>query len=99
MEPEQTPFMGEPRSVPQGLGWALAIVMAWIVSLILLLPLQAFSLSPLALLSLILIRTVLQTGLFIVGHDAMHGSLLPAAPLWNERIGRLVLGLYAWLPW
>ena len=100
-EADLTPASGEPRSVPQGLGWALAIVTAWVVSLflLLLLPLQGAGLPPLAWLPLILIRTLLQTGLFIVGHDAMHGSLLPASPLWNERIGRLVLALYAGLPW
>lgn len=87
--------------MPLGLGWALAITTAWIVSLLLclLLPLRGSWLTPAALLPLIWIRTFLQTGLFIVGHDAMHGSLLPRSPHWNERIGRLVLALYAWLPW
>jgi len=42
--------------------------------------------------------SLLQTGLFIVGHDAMHRVLLPAAPRLNDRIGALVLGLYAALP-
>lgn len=93
--------MGAPVSAPLGLGWALAIGTAWIASLILmlLLPLQGPWLSPVVLLPLILIRAFLQTGLFIVGHDAMHGSLLPGAALWNQRLGRLVLRLYAWLPW
>jgi beta-carotene ketolase (CrtW type) len=98
---EHTPASGEPHSVPQGLGWALAIVTAWLVSLLMLLvlPLQGPWLPPRAWLPLILLRTVLQTGLFIVGHDAMHGSLLPGSVLWTERIGRLVLALYAGLPW
>lgn len=98
---EHTPPPGEPRFFPQGLLWALAIVTAWVVSLLMLLvlPLQGPGLPPLAWLPLILIRTFLQTGLFIVGHDAMHGSLLPASTRWNERIGRLVLALYAGLPW
>jgi beta-carotene ketolase (CrtW type) len=87
------------RSSRLGLGLALAIVAAWIVSLILLLTQPVSWQTPAALLPLIWIRTFLQTGLFIVGHDAMHGSLLPASPLWNQRIGRVVLALYAWLPW
>jgi len=91
------PSPGDPVSDPQGLAWALLIVTAWAGSL--LWTLQGTSLTPAALLPLILIRTFLQTGLFIVGHDAMHGSLLPGSPLWNQWIGRLVLGLYAWLPW
>jgi beta-carotene ketolase (CrtW type) len=50
------------------------------------------------LLLAVLLRSQLQTGLFIVGHDAMHRVLLPAAPRLNDRIGALVLGLYAALP-
>ncbi|MFM7313273.1 MAG: fatty acid desaturase, partial [Cyanobium sp.] len=57
------------------------------------------SLPPAGVALLVLVRSILQTGLFIVGHDAMHRSLLPASPDWNDRIGRLALGLYAWLPW
>lgn len=85
----------------RGMVWAVSLVAAWILSLILLLrmPLEGSWLSPLVLLPAILLRAFLQTGLFIVGHDAMHGSLLPDSPLWNERIGRLALTLYAGLPW
>lgn len=95
-EPRLAPSPADPGSAPLGLASALLIVTAWMVTLLATL-LRAW--PPAALLPLILIRTFLQTGLFIVGHDAMHGSLLHHAPLWNDRIGRLVLGLYAWLPW
>lgn len=37
------------------------------------------------------------TGLFIVAHDAMHGSLAPGRPGWNAAAGRIALGLYACL--
>ncbi|MEB3332483.1 MAG: fatty acid desaturase, partial [Synechococcaceae cyanobacterium] len=57
------------------------------------------ALSPLSLALAVLLRTYLQTGLFIVAHDAMHGSLLPCSRRWNDRLGRLALGLYACLPW
>ncbi|MFO7630476.1 MAG: fatty acid desaturase [Prochlorococcaceae cyanobacterium] len=43
--------------------------------------------------------SLFQTGLFIVGHDAMHGLLLPAHPRLNHRLGALVLALYASLPY
>jgi len=88
-------------SASVGLAWAVVIATAWSSSLILLLllPLQGPWLSPAVLLPLILMRAFLQTGLFIVGHDAMHGSLLPGSQLWNQRIGRVGLLLYAWLPW
>ena len=65
----------------------------------LLLPLASAGLSPVLLALTVLIRTFLQTGLFIVAHDAMHGSLLPDSQRWNDRLGRLALGLYACLPW
>jgi beta-carotene ketolase (CrtW type) len=50
-------------------------------------------------LALVLLRSVLQTGLFIVGHDAMHRLLVPGAVGLNDRLGAIVLGLYAALPY
>lgn len=47
--------------------------------------------------AMILMQTWLSTGLFIVAHDAMHGSLAPGRPDWNRRIGTLCLMLYAGL--
>lgn len=90
----------QPHPCWVGLAWALALLAAWTASLIaaLLMP-AAAELSGAILLPLILLRTMLQTGLFIVGHDAMHGSLLPGSPRWNDRLGRLSLWLYACLPW
>ena len=37
----------------------------------------------------------LNVGLFIVAHDAMHGSLAPGRPRLNRALGRLSLALYA----
>ena len=45
----------------------------------------------------VLLRTLLQTGLFIVGHDAMHGVLVPRHPRWNHALGACALWLYAGL--
>lgn len=39
--------------------------------------------------------TWLSVGLFIVAHDAMHGSLAPGRPTVNRLVGRLALLLYA----
>jgi beta-carotene ketolase (CrtW type) len=90
-----------PAAGLRGLAWAVAIITAWLASLLLLLLLPAAGpgLPPALLMAAVLARAFLQTGLFIVAHDAMHGSLLPASAAWNDRIGRLALGLYAWLPW
>ncbi len=40
----------------------------------------------------------LSAGLFIVAHDAMHGSLAPGRPRLNRAVGRLCLGVYAAFP-
>lgn len=44
---------------------------------------------------MVLFQTWLSVGLFIVAHDAMHGSLAPGRPFVNRNIGRLCLFLYA----
>jgi beta-carotene ketolase (CrtW type) len=91
------------RLTPQlpwrGLWFSAAIVGGWALSAAVLLPGDGPSLPPLLLVLAVLLRTFLQTGLFIVAHDAMHGSLLPGSRRWNDRLGRLALGLYACLPW
>ena len=50
----------------------------------------ALFLSPL----LIAVQCWLSVGLFIVAHDAMHGSLAPFRPALNRVLGRLVLMIY-----
>ncbi|NQV11705.1 MAG: fatty acid desaturase [Cyanobacteria bacterium] len=81
------------------MGLAALILLAWIASLVVLLPADLGSL-PLPLLALaVLIRTLLHTGLFIVAHDAMHGLLLTGRPQANHQLGQLALGLYGCLPY
>ena len=41
------------------------------------------------------IQSWLSVGLFIVAHDAMHGSLAPGRPGLNRAVGRAALTLYA----
>ena len=48
---------------------------------------------------IVLLRTILQTGLFITAHDAMHGLLLPVSSSWNHRVGAACLWFYAALPY
>ena len=45
--------------------------------------------------ALILFQAWLSTGLFIVAHDCMHGSLVPGRPRLNRAVGTLCLGAYA----
>ena len=56
-------------------------------------------LETLLVLTAVLVRSFLHTGLFIVAHDAMHGVLRPAPEPGNDRWGRLALALYAALPY
>lgn len=44
---------------------------------------------------LVAAQTWLSVGLFIVAHDAMHGSLAPGWGRTNRAVGRLALALYA----
>lgn len=53
---------------------------------------------PLVALPLLIgLRTFLHTGLFILAHDAMHGTLNPASPRLNAMGGQIFLGLYSFL--
>jgi len=52
--------------------------------------------APLAA-AIILAQAWLSTGLFIIAHDAMHGSLAPGRPRVNTAIGTLCLAAYAGL--
>ncbi len=49
---------------------------------------------PLAAL-LVIVQAWLSTGLFIIAHDCMHGSLAPGRPRLNSVIGTVMLGAYA----
>ncbi len=83
----------------KGLAFSAAITAAWLLSLLALLSLD-LARQPLALVALAVgVRTFLQTGLFIIGHDAMHGVLLPLQARSNQRLGQLALALYACLPY
>ncbi|WP_246166479.1 fatty acid desaturase [Sphingomonas sinipercae] len=88
--------MTVPRQGAIGLSLAVAIMFGWIA-------LEAYAIfaHPLgfagALAAPLLIAAIcwLNVGLFIIAHDAMHGSLAPGRPGFNRAVGRLALGLYA----
>lgn len=52
--------------------------------------------SPVAVL-LIVAQAWLSTGLFIIAHDCMHGSLAPGSPRINTAVGAICLMIYAGL--
>lgn len=84
---------------PRGLLLTTLIGLAWLVTLISLLSMDLTRLPSWLILVALLLRTELQTGLFIAGHDGMHRLLLPARPLWNDRLAAIALALYAALPY
>jgi len=83
----------------RGLLLAAGIALGWALSLFLVLRFDPAATAPAWLVLAVLLRTLLQTGLFIVGHDAMHGLLLPCHPAVNRRLGQAALILYAALPY
>lgn len=80
-----------------GVVYGGAIFLAWLGSLLglLILPLSQIPLWGWGLA--VLGRTFLQTGLFIVAHDAMHLSLFPRFPRINHSLGAIALGCYGFL--
>jgi len=50
-------------------------------------------------IGLIALQCWLYTGMFIVAHDTMHGSLIPSRAKWNAVIGTAVLFVYAGFNW
>jgi beta-carotene ketolase (CrtW type) len=82
-----------------GLWVAIALIGLWSITLIYSVYLPIEKVPLLGILGLTLLRTILQTGLFITAHDGMHGSIYPSYPRLNHRIGALALRLYAFLPY
>lgn len=83
----------------RGLALATLMLMGWLITLISLLSLRVADWSVWLIAGAVVLRTVLQTGLFITAHDAMHGVLLPECRRWNHRLGIVFLLLYAALPY
>lgn len=50
-------------------------------------------------LAMAMVQCWLSVGVFIVCHDAMHGSLVPGRPGLNGVIGAVLLALYAGFAW
>lgn len=82
-----------------GLIWTIVIISLWVWTFFRFLSLDLVQLSPLQWAGVVGIRTFLHTGLFILAHDAMHGSLIPTHAIANQTLGKLALGLYAVLPY
>ena len=95
---ERGPMSAGRRDVRHSLLLAAAIGGAWLALHVGGIFFWRWSLAtaPLAAM-LILVQAWLSTGLFIVAHDCMHGSLVPGRPRANTLVGTLCLGAYAGL--
>ncbi len=79
-----------------GLSLAALIIGAWLtVHVGAVFGLDIASSPVLLTIGIVALQTWLSVGLFIVAHDAMHGSLAPFQPGVNRAVGRLALLLYA----
>ena len=76
---------------------ATVIAIVWIGSLGFLSYIDIYQLSLFWILPAILGRTFIQTGLFIVAHDAIHGSVYARNRKLNDAIGQFAVTLYALL--
>lgn len=81
-----------------GLALALPLLGAWLalhIGGIFFLDLADPPLGSITPWLLVVVQTWLSVGIYIVAHDAMHGSLLPLDRRTGERIGAVAVWLYA----
>ena len=88
-----------PRQAVIGLSLAAGIIGAWLAAHVAAIWFLDAAAAPGLAVILGLLLTWLSVGLFIVAHDAMHGSLAPGRPRVNAAIGQLALMLYAGFSW
>lgn len=93
------PRMDAARQAATGLGLAALVIGAWLANHLLLVWVLDPLTTPLLVGALFAVQVWLSVGLFIVAHDAMHGSLAPFRPKVNEAVGSTALGLYAGFLW
>jgi len=80
-----------------GLWLAIAILLSWLGSGLLLIAVPLSKINWMAIAVGIAGRSFLHTGLFILAHDAIHGNLVPHNLRLNRRMGQLAVSLYACL--
>jgi len=88
--------MDAARQMAVGLLLAAAIAGAWLALHVF--GVFFYPLTPAGWLAaplVIALQTWLSVGMFIVAHDAMHGSLAPGRARLNAAVGQLAVGLYA----
>ncbi len=79
----------------KGAAIAALIIVLWALSLVILLSVEMAALPGWVIVVAVAGQTMLYTGLFITGHDAMHSTVTPGYPRLNNAVGRLSAALYA----
>ena len=82
-----------------GIILAVFVIAAWVCVHIYSVFVHDLSAPIWATLGLIALQCWLYTGLFIVAHDTMHGSLFPGWPRLNAALGTAILFIYAGFNW
>ncbi len=78
---------------------AIAIMAAWLASLVFCLALPLAAVPWYCFPMLVLLRCFCHTGMFIIAHDAAHGTLWVGNRAGNDRWGQVAIFLYALLPY
>jgi beta-carotene ketolase (CrtW type) len=82
-----------------GIAIAFIVMLLWLSSLILCFSIDVSQIPILGIVSAVLLRAFLHTGIFITAHDAMHGTIFPKNRLINDFIGSLAARMYVLLPY
>ncbi|MDX1976563.1 MAG: fatty acid desaturase [Pseudanabaenaceae cyanobacterium bins.68] len=82
-----------------GLISAIAIFVLWLGTLVFALSTDLAAIPNWLILLTVITRTFLHTGLFIIAHDAAHGTVVTFNRDWNAGLGNLAISLYALLPY
>ncbi|NEX59599.1 fatty acid desaturase [Noviherbaspirillum galbum] len=93
-----TQTMSPARQSRIGVGLALLVMAAWLafhLGGIFLFDITFAWPAPLEAAALVVLQTWLSVGLYIVAHDAMHGSLWPTSRAAGDRLGQAAVWLYA----
>lgn len=77
---------------------AIVIILLWLTSLIILLTVDISAMPLVLIIAGVLIRSFLQTGLFISTHEAIHQLISPHRQI-NDFLGHITSYLYALLPY
>jgi beta-carotene/zeaxanthin 4-ketolase len=89
------------RSLDPTLGiiCAVTIFCLWLISFVMVCKVDLASTSMWTLALIVLGRTFLHTGLFIISHDAAHGTVFTPNRRINDLIGAIALFVYGLLPY